>query len=146
MANVDYQNLLKRVIDSTPKKEISDDRFKLPKAEVFYEGNPPEPWKYLECEFSSTRIHLLFGMENPKIRNVEFDKQTLMIIYLGEENPNEVKENRFYVRTSRHTVPSLKRFEFGTFKEAKNFADKIMNDTAKYWNKHKFESKDGKKY
>ena len=39
MADLDYQKLLKRVIDSTPKKEISDDRFKLPKAEVFYEGN-----------------------------------------------------------------------------------------------------------
>jgi translation initiation factor 2 subunit 2 len=39
MADIDYQNLLKRVIDSTPKKEVSDDRFKLPKAEVFYEGN-----------------------------------------------------------------------------------------------------------
>jgi len=39
MAELDYKNLLKKVIDSTPKKEISDDRFKLPKAEVFYEGN-----------------------------------------------------------------------------------------------------------
>ena len=39
MADLDYKQLLKRVIDRTPKKEISDDRFKLPKAEIFYEGN-----------------------------------------------------------------------------------------------------------
>ena len=39
MTDLDYKNLLKRVIDSTPKKEITDDRFKLPKAEIFYEGN-----------------------------------------------------------------------------------------------------------
>jgi translation initiation factor 2 subunit 2 len=39
MADLDYKNLLKRVIESTPKKEIADDRFKLPKADVFYEGN-----------------------------------------------------------------------------------------------------------
>ena len=39
MADYNYENLLKRVIGSTPKKEINDDRFKLPKAEIFYEGN-----------------------------------------------------------------------------------------------------------
>ena len=39
MTDLDYKNLLKRVIESTPKKEVSDDRFKLPKAEIFYEGN-----------------------------------------------------------------------------------------------------------
>ncbi|KYK22857.1 hypothetical protein AYK24_01745 [Thermoplasmatales archaeon SG8-52-4] len=39
MSDYDYQNLLKRVIDSTPKKEFAEDRFKLPKAEIFYEGN-----------------------------------------------------------------------------------------------------------
>jgi len=39
MSDLDYKNLLKRVIESTPKKGISDDRFKLPKAEIFYEGN-----------------------------------------------------------------------------------------------------------
>jgi len=39
MSDLDYKNLLKRVIDSTPKKEVLEDRFKLPKAEIFYEGN-----------------------------------------------------------------------------------------------------------
>jgi len=39
MTELDYKNLLKRVIDSTPKKEVVEDRFKLPKAEIFYEGN-----------------------------------------------------------------------------------------------------------
>lgn len=39
MAELDYKELLKKVIESTPKKEIDDDRFKLPKAEIFYEGN-----------------------------------------------------------------------------------------------------------
>ena len=39
MADLEYKDLLKRVVDSTPKKEVSDDRFKLPKAEIFYEGN-----------------------------------------------------------------------------------------------------------
>ena len=39
MAELDYKNLLKRVIESTPKKEITEDRFKIPKADVFYEGN-----------------------------------------------------------------------------------------------------------
>lgn len=39
MTDYDYNKLLKRVVESTPKKEIVEDRFKLPKAEVFYEGN-----------------------------------------------------------------------------------------------------------
>ena len=39
MSDLDYKNLLKKVIDSSSKKEVSDDRFKLPKAEIFYEGN-----------------------------------------------------------------------------------------------------------
>jgi len=39
MTSLDYKKLLKRVIESTPKKEISGDRFKIPKADVFYEGN-----------------------------------------------------------------------------------------------------------
>jgi len=38
MSDLDYKHLLKRVIESTPKKEIVEDRFKLPKAEIFYEG------------------------------------------------------------------------------------------------------------
>jgi len=39
MVDLEYKGLLKRVIESTPKKEMSEDRFKLPKAEIFYEGN-----------------------------------------------------------------------------------------------------------
>lgn len=39
MSDLDYKKLLKRVIDITPKKELAEDRFKLPKAEIFYEGN-----------------------------------------------------------------------------------------------------------
>jgi len=39
MSDYDYNKLLKRVIDSNPKKEVFEDRFKLPKAEIFYEGN-----------------------------------------------------------------------------------------------------------
>ena len=39
MSDFDYNKLLKRVIESTPKKEVTEDRFKLPKAEIFYEGN-----------------------------------------------------------------------------------------------------------
>ena len=39
MAELGYKELLKKVMESTPKKEIDDDRFKLPKAEIFYEGN-----------------------------------------------------------------------------------------------------------
>ena len=39
MSDFDYNKLLKRVIESSPKKELVEDRFKLPKAEIFYEGN-----------------------------------------------------------------------------------------------------------
>ena len=39
MSDLDYKKLLKRVIDSTSKKDVVEDRFKLPKAEIFYEGN-----------------------------------------------------------------------------------------------------------
>jgi len=39
MADLDYSKLLKRVVDSTPKREVNEERFKLPKADIFYEGN-----------------------------------------------------------------------------------------------------------
>jgi translation initiation factor 2 subunit 2 len=39
MSDFDYNKLLKKVIEATPKKELVEDRFKLPKAEIFYEGN-----------------------------------------------------------------------------------------------------------
>ena len=39
MAESDYKNLLKRVMEKTPKREFAEDRFKLPNAEIFYEGN-----------------------------------------------------------------------------------------------------------
>jgi len=39
MPELDYKNLLKRVLDNAPKKEVIEDRFKIPKAEIFYEGN-----------------------------------------------------------------------------------------------------------
>jgi len=39
MAEYDYNKLLKNVIENTSKKEIIEDRFKLPKADIFYEGN-----------------------------------------------------------------------------------------------------------
>jgi len=39
MTNLDYKNLLKKVMESSQKKEFTEDRFKLPKAEIFYEGN-----------------------------------------------------------------------------------------------------------
>ena len=39
MSDLNYKDLLKRVMESTPKKEVVEDRFKLPKAEIFYEGN-----------------------------------------------------------------------------------------------------------
>ena len=39
MSDFDYNKLLKRVIESAPKKEVFEDRFKLPRAEIFYEGN-----------------------------------------------------------------------------------------------------------
>ena len=39
MSDLDYRNLLKKVLDDTATSKVVDDRFKLPKAEVFYEGN-----------------------------------------------------------------------------------------------------------
>lgn len=39
MSDFEYNKLLKRVMEATPKKEVAEDRFKLPKAEIFYEGN-----------------------------------------------------------------------------------------------------------
>ena len=39
MTDLDYNKLLKKIIESTPKKEVVEDRFKLPKVEIFYEGN-----------------------------------------------------------------------------------------------------------
>jgi translation initiation factor 2 subunit 2 len=39
MHDFDYKKLLKRVIESSPKREIAEDRFKPPKADIFYEGN-----------------------------------------------------------------------------------------------------------
>jgi translation initiation factor 2 subunit 2 len=39
MADLDYKNLLKKVIDNTTKKELAEDRLKVPKADIFYEGN-----------------------------------------------------------------------------------------------------------
>jgi translation initiation factor 2 subunit 2 len=39
MSEIDYQDLLKRVHSVTSTKRIEDDRFKVPKVDVFYEGN-----------------------------------------------------------------------------------------------------------
>jgi len=39
MSENDYENLLKRVQSATASKKIDDDRFKVPKVDVFYEGN-----------------------------------------------------------------------------------------------------------
>ena len=39
MSDLDYNKLLKRVHDVTSTKSIEEDRFKLPKVDVFYEGN-----------------------------------------------------------------------------------------------------------
>jgi len=39
MSDLDYKKLLKRVLDDTSNKRVVEDRFKLPKAEIFYEGN-----------------------------------------------------------------------------------------------------------
>ena len=39
MAELNYNNLLKRVHSATAKERIDDDRFKVPKVDVFYEGN-----------------------------------------------------------------------------------------------------------
>lgn len=39
MTDLDYNKLLKRVIDNTSKKDVAEERFKIPKADVFFEGN-----------------------------------------------------------------------------------------------------------
>ncbi len=39
MSDLDYKKLLKKVLDDTSTKKVVEDRFKLPKAEIFYEGN-----------------------------------------------------------------------------------------------------------
>jgi translation initiation factor 2 subunit 2 len=39
MSDLNYNNLLKRVHSVTSSKRIDDDRFKVPKVDVFYEGN-----------------------------------------------------------------------------------------------------------
>ncbi len=39
MSDQDYRKLLKNVLEDTSAKRIVEDRFKLPKIEIFYEGN-----------------------------------------------------------------------------------------------------------
>jgi len=39
MSDLDYRELLKKVQENTSTREFVEDRFKLPKAEIFYEGN-----------------------------------------------------------------------------------------------------------
>jgi len=39
MSELDYKELLKKVHSLTSNKSIDDDRFKLPKVDIFYEGN-----------------------------------------------------------------------------------------------------------
>ena len=39
MSNPDYRKLLKNVLEDTSAKRVVEDRFKLPKIEIFYEGN-----------------------------------------------------------------------------------------------------------
>jgi translation initiation factor 2 subunit 2 len=39
MSDYDYKKLLKKVLDDTSTGRVVEDRFKLPKAEIFYEGN-----------------------------------------------------------------------------------------------------------
>lgn len=39
MTDLDYKRLLKKVVESTNKKELVEDRLKVPKADIFYEGN-----------------------------------------------------------------------------------------------------------
>jgi translation initiation factor 2 subunit 2 len=39
MADSDYNKLLKRVLDDASTTKVVEDRFKMPKAEIFYEGN-----------------------------------------------------------------------------------------------------------
>ncbi len=39
MSNLDYSKLLKKALKSSANKKISDERFKLPDVDIFYEGN-----------------------------------------------------------------------------------------------------------
>ncbi|MEF8880063.1 MAG: translation initiation factor IF-2 subunit beta [Candidatus Thermoplasmatota archaeon] len=39
MSDLDYEELLGKVLDETSNKEVSEDRFQIPKADIFYEGN-----------------------------------------------------------------------------------------------------------
>ena len=39
MSDLDYRKLLKKVLGSASTKKVVENRFKLPKAEIFYEGN-----------------------------------------------------------------------------------------------------------
>jgi len=39
MSDLDYKKLLKRILGDTSTEKVAEDRFKLPKAEIFYEGN-----------------------------------------------------------------------------------------------------------
>lgn len=39
MTDTDYKELLKRVQNNASTEKVADDRFKMPKADVFYEGN-----------------------------------------------------------------------------------------------------------
>jgi len=39
MTDMDYKELLKRVQNNDSTEKVADDRFKMPKADVFYEGN-----------------------------------------------------------------------------------------------------------
>ena len=39
MSDLDYKKLLKKILDDTSTMKVVEDRFKLPKAEIFYEGN-----------------------------------------------------------------------------------------------------------
>ena len=39
MSDLDYRKLLKKVQDNTSTKNSAEDRFKLPEAEIFYDGN-----------------------------------------------------------------------------------------------------------
>jgi len=39
MSDLDYEKLLKRIQSITPRKEGEEERFKIPKVDIFYEGN-----------------------------------------------------------------------------------------------------------
>ena len=39
MSELDYKKLLKRILGDASTEKVTEDRFKLPKAEIFYEGN-----------------------------------------------------------------------------------------------------------